>query len=326
MEVKSRVWLSPMSGVSDLPFRRAASRLGARYVATEMVACEQFTLGRPDAVRRAAIGDGLPRMIVQLVGGDPKWVAAAARLARDAGADVIDLNFGCPAKEVTGIACGSALMRRPDLAERLTAAAVAAQDAPVTVKTRLGWDAGSRNAPELARRVEAAGAAAITVHGRTRSQFYTGRSDWAAVAEVKNAVRIPVIVNGDIVDGASARQALELSGADGVMIGRAAVGRPWVASEIEAYLAGEAFIAPRGEALADLVALHFHECLAFHGAALGLRMFRKHLAGYIQAAPTIATLETRREARARLCRLETPGEVRAAIDGLLRTATRRLAA
>ncbi|MGZ5987051.1 MAG: tRNA dihydrouridine synthase, partial [Caulobacteraceae bacterium] len=184
VEVGGRVWIAPMTGVSDLPFRRAASRLGAAYVATEMVACAEFSKGRPDVVRRAAGGEGLPLMVVQLVGREPEHIAEGARLAAAAGAQIIDLNFGCPAREVTGAQCGSALMREPELAERLIASAVAAVDVPVTVKMRLGWDDASRNAPDLAARAEGLGAAAITVHGRTRCQFYKGAADWGAVRQV----------------------------------------------------------------------------------------------------------------------------------------------
>jgi tRNA-dihydrouridine synthase B len=326
VEIAGRTWLAPMTGVSDLPFRRTASRLGAAYVATEMVACNEFSRGRPDVVRRAAVGEGLPLMVIQLVGCETGPVAEGARLAAQAGAEIIDLNFGCPAKEVTGVASGSALMRRPDHAEALVAAAVEASDVPVTVKMRLGWDEASKNAPDIAARAQARGAKAITVHGRTRSQFYRDAADWKAVAGVKAAVSIPVIVNGDVTDTASARRALAESGADGVMIGRGAYGRPWIAAQIDAELAGRDFVEPDVEDRLAIALSHFRESLEFYGDRLGLRVFRKHLAAYVENAPWPNEAGTRRTARGALCRLEDPGEVERGLIALWRDPQTRMAA
>ena len=308
--VPGRVLLAPMTGVTDLPFRRVASRLGAPYVATEMVAAAELARARPDVVRRAAVGEGLPLTVIQLVGRDPAHIAEGARMAEKAGADIVDLNFGCPAKEVTGVASGSALMRTPDLACRLMEAAVGATSRPVTVKMRLGWDDESRNAPELAARAEAIGVRAVTVHGRTRKQFYTGVADWSAVAEVKAAVGVPVIVNGDITCADSARTALEASGADALMLGRGVYGRPWLAAQLVAALEGrQGAEEPEPEQRLEIVIDHFRQSLAFYGDGLGLKMFRKHLGWYIEQAPWPGDATVRRAEKARLCRLEDPAEV-----------------
>jgi tRNA-dihydrouridine synthase B len=315
--IPGRVLIAPMTGVSDLPFRITASRLGAAYVATEMVACESLARGRPDVVRRAAVGEGMPLTVIQLVGRDPVQIAAGARTAEAAGADLIDLNMGCPAKEVTGAACGSALMRDLDLAETIIRAAVDATSRPVTLKMRLGWDAAARNAPELAARAEAAGVKAITVHGRTRQQFYSGVADWGAVGAVKTAVGVPVIVNGDVTDIATARAALARSGADAVMLGRGVYGRPWIAAALDDELrTGAAAGEPDEEARLAIVLEHLSLSLNFYGEALGLRMFKKHLGSYIEAAPWPVGAEARRAAKARLCRLDSPADVERCLTAL----------
>ena len=327
VHIAGRVLTAPMTGVSDLPFRRAASRLGAPYVATEMVACDSFARGRPDVVRRAAVGDGLPLTVIQLVGRQPQWLAKGAQMAEAAGADIIDINMGCPAKEVTGALSGSALMRNLDEAERLIAATVGATKRPVTLKMRLGWDDSSRNAPELAVRAERAGVRAITVHGRTRNQFYAGKADWRAVAEVKAAIKLPVIVNGDVLDDVSARAALAQSGADAVMLGRGAYGRPWIAAAIGASLTtGSPLAEPDPAARLGIVLDHFRDSLRFYGDLHGVKIFRKHLGWYVERAGMPVDTARRREARARLCRLVSPREIEAALRALWSDAEEALAA
>lgn len=322
VKIAGRVLMAPMTGITDLPFRVLASRLGAAYVATEMVAAAELARARPDVVRRAAVGGGLPLTVIQLVGGDPAAMAEGARMAEAAGADIIDLNFGCPAKEVTGAACGSALMRTPDQAARIMEAVVQAVSRPVSVKMRLGWDESSHNAPDLARRAEDLGVAAVTVHGRTRKQFYTGVADWDAVAEVKRAVAIPVIVNGDIITAEQAREALSRSGADALMLGRGVYGRPWLAAHLERALAdGTRLQEPDREERLAIVIEHLRASVAFYGLPLGLKMFRKHLGWYIEQAPWPADPAQRRAAKASLCRLETPDKVETALATLWRDVT-----
>jgi nifR3 family TIM-barrel protein len=313
VEIPGRVLTAPMTGVSDLPFRKTACAQGAPYVATEMVACDSFARGRPDVIRRAAIGDGLPLMVIQLVGREPEWVARGAKLAEEAGADIIDFNMGCPAKEVTGALSGSALMREPELAARLIGAAVEGTSRPVTLKMRLGWDDRARNAPEIAARAEQLGVRAITVHGRTRQQFYGGKADWRAVAEVKNAVNIPVIVNGDVTDLSSARAALEQSGADAIMIGRGAYGKPWIAAALDRALALSKPLEEPGLAKRlEILRAHLAESLKFYGESLGLKVFRKHLGWYISGAP-IGDPASRRAAKARLYQIERAQALEAAL-------------
>ncbi len=288
------VILAPMAGITDLPFRRLVAQFGAGLVVSEMVASEEVMRAQPLARARAdlgyaELGFGEQATSVQLAGRDPYWMAEAARYVAGQGAQVIDINMGCPAKRVTASggngACGSALMKEPDLALRLIEAVVGAVSVPVTLKTRLGWDDDSLNAPEIAVRAESAGVALITIHGRTRCQFYKGRANWAAIRRVKDAVAIPVIANGDIVDVASARTALAQSGADGVMVGRGAQGAPWRLAQIAAALYGTpAPVVPVGADLAAMVIGHYDQVLDFYGPGLGLRVARKHLAWYLEAA------------------------------------------
>ncbi len=316
MELTGRAVLAPMSGVSDVGMRRMAERFGAALTLTEMVACDDYVGGGAEArIRAEATGTG-PHA-VQLAGCDPYWMAEAARLAEAAGAVMIDINMGCPAKRVTGGYAGSALMRDLDEAERLVEATVHAVKVPVTLKMRLGWDDTSRNAAELARRAEAAGVRLITVHGRTRQQFYKGCADWRAIRAVKRALtRIPLVANGDCRSLEDALAMLDLSGADAVMIGRGAVGRPWLVGDIDHFMQ---FGVRRGRLAASVqleAALeHYDSLLASFGREKGLRHARKHLTAYAGHAGAA------RDAVVQLVTSEDPAAVARVLTQVFRNST-----
>jgi nifR3 family TIM-barrel protein len=276
-----------LAGITDLPFRTLVSRFGAGRVVSEMIASGEFLTERPGAREKAELGAGVDNTSVQLAGRAPEAMAEAARMVEAMGAQVIDINMGCPAKKVVGGYSGSALLRDLDHACRLIEAVVSAVSVPVTLKTRLGWDDASHNAAELAVRAEQIGIAMLVIHGRTRCQFYKGHANWRAIGEITDAVSIPVIANGDIVDTYTATQALDQSGADGVMIGRGAQGRPWLLAQIAADIFGTpAPAVPVGADLVDMVQGHYDAMLSFYGTDLGNRVARKHLGWYMDDAAT----------------------------------------
>ncbi|WP_363348384.1 tRNA dihydrouridine synthase DusB [Methylocystis echinoides] len=287
IRLSGRAFLAPMAGVTDPAMRRIAERYGANVTVSEMITAAGVARGdRETALRLGQSGDtnSAPR-VIQIAARTPSEIAVAAKHAEDAGADWVDINMGCPCKRVTGGLAGAALMRDLDQAAALIAAARAAIRAPISVKMRLGWDDAARNAPELARRAEAEGAALVTVHGRTRQQFYTGAANWSAIAEVKRAVSIPVVANGDCRSPEDAAAMLKASRADAVMIGRAAQGRPWLVGDVAHYLAtGRLRATPAFEARGEAARAHLDGLLSQMGAVPGLRHARKHLAAYVDDA------------------------------------------
>ena len=312
-EVKGNpVALAPMSGVTDLPFRRMAARLGASIVVSEMIASEELVKCRADVERRAE-GRELTPFVIQLAGREAHWMAEGARIAEAKGANVIDINMGCPAKEVTGKLSGSALMRDLDHAQSLIKAVVSAVSVPVTLKMRLGWDSANRNAPELARRAEAEGVKMLTVHGRTRCQFFAGKADWSAVAPVVQATKLPVLVNGDILSPADARAALLASGASGVMVGRGAYGAPWMPGRIARALAtGDDPGDPKIEDQCSIALEHIDAMFAHYGGTLGIKNARKHIGWYLVSSGVPETVM--KSWRARLCTEWDPAAVLSGLE------------
>ncbi|MEL7042832.1 MAG: tRNA dihydrouridine synthase DusB [Pseudomonadota bacterium] len=300
-----RTWLAPMSGSTDAPFRRQAVRYGAPTVVSEMVAGEALAVARPDVVRKTCRHEGKGLWVVQLAGRRPEDMRRGAEILSDAGVDVIDINMGCPSRQVTGGNSGSALMREPDLALQIVKATIeGARGIPVTLKTRLGWDHDALNAPQIAAQAVDCGVQLVTIHGRTRCQFYKGNADWRAIRNTVNAVSVPVIANGDIGSTQDALNALQRSGAYGVMIGRAAMGQPWLVGQVAAALAGQPYERPSLSQQLNGLCEQIEDSLHLYGSRLGLRIVRKHIAAHIDKLDLPMPAAARRSIRADLCRLE----------------------
>jgi nifR3 family TIM-barrel protein len=303
-----------MSGSTDAAFRRQAVRFGAPAVVSEMVAGEALASARPDVVRRTCRHEGAAPWIVQLAARRPDDMRCGAQLLREAGVDAIDINMGCPSKQVTGGQSGSALMREPELAGRIIDAAMeGAGEVPVTLKMRLGWDHDSLNAPAIAQMAERAGIRMITVHGRTRCMFYKGAADWTRIGDTVSAVTLPVIANGDIATPRDAGDCLAASAAHGVMIGRAAMGQPWRVGEVAACLDERDWAAPSLTQQCESLCEQVSDSASLYGASLGVRIVRKHVSAAIDSAPLALAPQVRRQLRSQLCRIAGAGELIAAL-------------